>query len=183
MVTVAFSISSSCASGLPTILERPITTASSPASDPCTCLGEHDAGQRRARHDAGQPGRQQPGRQRMKAVDILGRRDGLDHLARVDLRRQRQLHQDAMHGRVLVQPLDQLQQLGFGRRRRQFVERRAHIGRGGLGGLAAHIDFARRIVADEHHGQPRLDAVLGGQRAWRRRRCFGSARPRWLCRR
>ncbi len=38
MVTVAFSISSNCASGLPTILERPITIASSPASDLCTCL-------------------------------------------------------------------------------------------------------------------------------------------------
>ena len=33
MVTVAFSASSNCATGLPTMLERPITTASSPASE------------------------------------------------------------------------------------------------------------------------------------------------------
>ena len=38
MVTVAFSASSNCATGLPTILERPITTASMPASEGCTVL-------------------------------------------------------------------------------------------------------------------------------------------------
>src|SRR6202035_18987 len=38
MVTVAFSASRSCTSGLPTMLERPITTASSPLSDACTAL-------------------------------------------------------------------------------------------------------------------------------------------------
>ena len=36
MVTVAFSASSSCASGLPTMLERPTTTAFIPASEACT---------------------------------------------------------------------------------------------------------------------------------------------------
>ena len=38
MVTVAFSASSSCVTGLPTMLERPITTASRPASEGCTVL-------------------------------------------------------------------------------------------------------------------------------------------------
>ena len=123
-------------------------------------LGEHDAGKRRARHNARQAGREQPRRQRMEAVDVLGRRDGLDHLARVDLRRQRQLHENAVNGRVLVQPLDQLQQLDLGGRCRQLEEQRAHIGGGGLGGLAAHIDFARRIVAHEGDCEPGLDAML-----------------------
>ncbi len=69
-------------------------------------LGEDDAGKRRAGHDAGEPRGEQARGQWMKPVDVLGRRNGLDHLARIDLRRQRQLHQDSMHRRVLVQLLD-----------------------------------------------------------------------------
>jgi hypothetical protein len=49
-------------------------------------LCEHVAGKRCARHHARQTGRQQARRQRMKPVDVLGRSDGLDHFARVDLR-------------------------------------------------------------------------------------------------
>ncbi len=38
MVTVQFSASSNCATGLPTMLERPMTTASRPASEPSASL-------------------------------------------------------------------------------------------------------------------------------------------------
>ena len=49
--------------------------------------------------------------------------------------------------------------------------------------LAAHIDLARRIVADQHRRQARLGPALGDQlgRRPRRRACAG--RPRTPCRR
>jgi hypothetical protein len=43
----------------------------------------------------------------MEAVDVLGRVDGLDDPACVELRGERQLDQDAVDGRVLVEPGDQ----------------------------------------------------------------------------
>ena len=40
---------------------------------------------------------------------------------------------------------------------------RAHAGFDRLLRLAAHIDGARRIFADQHDREPRLDAMLGSQ--------------------
>ena len=62
-------------------------------------LGEQHAAERRARRKRRQPGGQAAGIHGMEAVDILGRVDRGDHLVRIDLRRQRQLHQDAVHAR------------------------------------------------------------------------------------
>ena len=79
-VTVAFSASSNCATGLPTMLERPITTASSPASEWCTVLasrtqpsGVHGTS---ARHSTGEPA----GIERMEPVNVLVRIDFRDDL-------------------------------------------------------------------------------------------------------
>ena len=75
------------------------------------------------------------------------------------MRGQRQLHQDAVNRRVVVQRLDARQQFGFG-----------HIGGialqhgmqavvfAGLD-LVAHIHLAGRAVADQHHGQAGCDAA------------------------
>ena len=54
------------------------------------------AAERRARHQRRQAARQPPDIERVEAVHVLGRVDGGDDLVCVDLRRQRQLHQDAV---------------------------------------------------------------------------------------
>ena len=59
--------------------------------------------------------------ERVEAVDVLGRIDRVDHALRIDLLRQRQLHQDAVDRVVGVELRDQRQQLGLAGRRRQAV--------------------------------------------------------------
>ena len=78
--------SSSWAIGLPTMFERPTTTASSPASVGAHALASSSsAAERRAGDEARRADRQPPGIHRVEAVDVLGRIDRLDHLSRVDL--------------------------------------------------------------------------------------------------
>ena len=59
-------------------------------------LGETDAAERRAGHEARQAGREPADIHRIEAVDILVGIERREHFLRVDLRRQRQLHQDAV---------------------------------------------------------------------------------------
>ena len=66
----------------------------------------HHAG-RRARAQAGAALGQQPGGDRREAVDVLGRVDQLGQRGAVDLRRRRQLEQDARDRRVVVEALQQ----------------------------------------------------------------------------
>ncbi|MNR28436.1 hypothetical protein D3C85_1457600 [compost metagenome] len=47
----------------------------------------------------------------MKTVDVLDRVNGMDHRLLVDMRRQGQLHQDAVHRAVGVQLRNQFQHL------------------------------------------------------------------------
>ncbi|MNE58731.1 hypothetical protein D3C80_1537820 [compost metagenome] len=49
----------------------------------------------------------------MKTVHVLDRVNGMDHRRFIDVGRQRQLHQDAVHGDVGVQLRDQVQHLGL----------------------------------------------------------------------
>jgi 3-isopropylmalate/(R)-2-methylmalate dehydratase large subunit len=58
----------------------------------------------------------------VEAVHVLRRQDALDDGLRIDLRRQRQLHQDAVDGVIGVQPVHQRQQLGLRRVSRLQVE-------------------------------------------------------------
>ncbi len=74
---------------------------------------------------------------------------------RVDLRRQRQLHEDAVHLRVGVEACHERQHLGLARRGRQRVIEGAHARLESLAPLVAHVDAARRMVADEHDGEAR----------------------------
>ena len=101
----------------------------------------------------------------MKAVDVLGRADGLQDVGGADVRRQGQLHQDAVHRRVGVEPADQRQQIGLAGRFRQMVIDRHDAGGAGLPRLAFHIDLARRIGPHQHHGKARCDAGRGLQPA------------------
>ena len=118
MVTVQSARSSSCATGRPTRFERPITTA--------VCAGERRPGCRAAastRRAACRARESRAARRRdraqpadidgMEAVDILGRIDRQQHVRGVDVPGQRQLHQDAVHAGIGVEPGDQRQQVGL----------------------------------------------------------------------
>ena len=107
-VTVALAASSSCASGLPTRIERPITTARAPSSaapaslsSSITPAGVHGDHRLRA------PLHQQPGVDGREAVDVLGRVDQRDELVLVEVVGQRELQQDAVDALVGVQVAQQ----------------------------------------------------------------------------
>ena len=95
----------------------------------------------------------------MEAVDVLVGIDREQDMRRVDVLGQRQLHQDAVHGRIAVQPGDQLQQLGFGRALGQAMVEARHAELGRDAALAPHIDLAGGIVADQHRGEAGLHAL------------------------
>ena len=153
MVTVQFSASSSCAIGLPTRIERPTTTASRPARSPPRRAQQHHAAERRAGDEPRQAGGEPAGVERVQPVDVLGRIDRRDDGERVEMRRQRQLHEDAVDRVVGVQLGDELHQLVLGRRLGQDMLEADHADLARRLALAAHVDAARRVVADEHDGE------------------------------
>ena len=81
----------------------------------------HQAAERRAGHHRLLPGAEKADVRDVEPVDILGRVDRVDHQVGVQMPRQRQLHQDAMHRRIGVEPADQRQQIGLGGLGRQAV--------------------------------------------------------------
>ena len=80
-------------------------------------LAQDDAAERRAGRQRGQSAGEASGIVRMQAVDILGRIDGVDDSFGIERFRQRQLHQDAVHGGIAVELCDQRQQIFLARRR------------------------------------------------------------------
>ena len=124
-------------------------------------LEHHQATQGRAR---GQGARiaigQSAGIHRVKTVHVLGRIDGFDHPLRADMPGQRQLHQDTVDRRIVVQSFDQGEQFALGDRRGELVRKALHAHLQGLAPLVAHVDPAGRVLAHEHHGETGLYAVL-----------------------
>ena len=101
--------SSSNAIGLPTICDRPRTTAWAPrvstpawSSNSRMPSGVHGT-------NRGVPCRQQAEVDRVEAVDVLQRRDPFDDRPLVDVPRQGHLDEDAVHRRVGVEPVDRRQ--------------------------------------------------------------------------
>src|SRR5581483_4731244 len=86
---------------------------------------------------------------RVETVDVLVRVDALDDLLRVETRRQRELHQDAVHVAPAVQVVDEREQLGLRRRRRQPEAEEGDAERAARLLLVADVDRGRRVVADE----------------------------------
>ena len=121
MVTVQLAASSRLAIGLPTMLERPTTTALRPdRSRPRIALDqEHRAG-RRAGHEGrvDLAGAELADIDEVEAVDVLFRRDRLDDLAGIDVAGQRKLDQDAVDRGIGVELLDQREKIGLARCRR-----------------------------------------------------------------
>jgi hypothetical protein len=90
----------------------------------------------------------------MKAVHILVGRDVADHHVGIDVRRQRHLHEDAMHRVVRVEPLDEREQLGLrGGAGRRIVSPCMPACRANFS-LLRHVHGAGRIVAHQHHVRP-----------------------------
>ena len=97
---------------------------------------------------------------RMKTVDIFDRRDGVEHRLLVDLRRQWQLHQNAVRIRIGVQFCDECQKLVLSCLGREPVKCAADAGflAGSL--LVPHVNRAGRILANEDGRQMRSNARI-----------------------
>ena len=96
----------------------------------------------------------------MEAVDVLARVDQLDHPLGVDLLRQRQLHQDAVHRGIGVERAHAVEHLRLAGGRGKVERERPHARRLGHPALVAHVDLRRRVLADEDDGEPGCGATL-----------------------
>ena len=103
---------------------------------------------------------QQAGVRGGEPVDVLRGVDQRDELVLVELVRQRQLEQDAVHALVGVQRADQLGQLVRGHVAAGLVVEGLDAHLGGVLALHAHVDGRGGIVADEDRREPGL-AVHG----------------------
>ena len=93
----------------------------------------------------------------MKSVDVLAWIDRIDDALRIDVLRQRQLHQNAVDIVVGIELGDQRQELGFAGGLRQVPLEARNAGRGRGFALGAHVHLACRIVAYEHGAKPGYD--------------------------
>jgi hypothetical protein len=116
---------------------------------------------RRAGHQGALTGGEQPGVDGVEAVHVLVRADGVHHRLLPNMRREGELHEDAVHRRVFVQFPNQVQQRGLRRVRRQTQGGAVEAGRERGAVLVADVNAARRVVSDAHHPQPRPEGQRG----------------------
>ena len=94
---------------------------------------------------------------RMESVHVEIRRHRIEHGQRVDMRRQRQLHEDSIDLALLAAGDSLHERHEFGRRgrggSRHHLRLDAHTGGGGR--LALHVRSARCHLTHQHHHQPR----------------------------
>ncbi len=100
----------------------------------------------------------------MQAVGILGRIDALEDPVRVDVLRQRQLHDVAVAHRIGVELVDQRFDLLLRGICGQFALDRVHPDRLGLLVLHSHVQLGCRIRADQHRRDARDDAPRAQRR-------------------
>ena len=91
---------------------------------------------------------------RVEPVHVLGGVDALQHGRRADVRRQRQLDEDAVDRRVRVQPVDQREELGLARGGGQVVRDRDDARFLAGAALVAHVDRRGGVVAHHDDGEP-----------------------------
>ncbi|MGY3032469.1 hypothetical protein ACVIIV_001639 [Bradyrhizobium sp. USDA 4354] len=160
MVTVAFSFSSSCTSGRADQIGAADHDGVHAFERGMHAFGQNNAAERRAGRQRLEAAGEPAGIVRMQAIDILGRIDGVDDGLGVQPLRQRQLHENAVHGGIAVELCDQRQQIALRDVGRQLVLERGHAGGLGLGMLGTDIDLAGGVVADQHHREARHQIVL-----------------------
>jgi hypothetical protein len=114
---------------------------------------------------AGEEGRvsdgEAPGRVGVEGVHVLGGGDQLLDGSRVEVVRQRQLHEDAVDGVVLVEVGDLRLEVGLGGVGGEDDLAAEHAGRLRRTMLHADVDLGGGVLADEDRRQTRRDAVLG----------------------
>ena len=131
--------------------------------DPVFLQQPHDP--ERGRTDEVRPSeREQPGADRMEAVDVLGRVDRLDGRRLVQVRRQRRLDEEAVDCVVGVQLRDDGQQLLLCDLSRQPLVERLDAGLAGGLLLERDVDVRGGIVADQHRRQTDAAEVLDAGR-------------------
>ena len=95
----------------------------------------------------------------MEPVHILGRVDGIDNQITVQMRGQGQLHQNAMHRGVIVQPLHQRQKIAFRCFGGQAVFKAVHANFNGRCVFVFHINAGGWIIAHQNHCKARGKGV------------------------
>mmetsp|Transcript_29676 Transcript_29676/g.78865 ORF Transcript_29676/g.78865 Transcript_29676/m.78865 type:complete len:409 (+) Transcript_29676:137-1363(+) len=100
---------------------------------------------------------------RREAVDVLLDLDLLEDLGLVDVARQRQLDQNAVHLRVSVQRAHALEQLRLRDALRVLAVDRVEADLVGRALLHPHVGARVGAIADQHHRQPGLHAVFAQQ--------------------
>ena len=143
-------------------------------------LEQHQAAERRAGDEARKAGGEPSRILDVEAIDILRRIDGVDHRTFVDLRRQGQLDEDAVHRIVRIEPRDEIDQLGLGCLDRQAMLEACHARRDRRLALGAHIDLARRILADKNDREARRPAGRFHKGGHRGRHALAKARREGL---
>src|ERR671919_588094 len=90
----------------------------------------------------------------MKTVDVLLRIDPFDDRLLRDVARKRQLHEDPVDGRIVIESIDVGEQLTLADARRQVDGDRAHADRLGGAALVAYVEGGSSMFADLHDGEP-----------------------------
>ena len=140
--------------GLPTMLLRPTTTASFPwigcpvrRISSNTPAGVHGT-------IVGEPARRRPELTGSKTVDVFGGIDGGEDGLFGNVRRKRQLDEDAVDVVSPSQMAHQLNQLQLRRACGQmvFLGTDAHVGAAPL--FHPHVDLGSWVITDQDHGEP-----------------------------
>ena len=98
----------------------------------------------------------------MQSIDVLVGRDALYHALPGDMRRQRKLHENAVHAGVAVQSIDFREQPVLRQIGRMLYQTRIDAAPPGRLHLALHIYLRRRILPDDDHADIRR-AVSGAE--------------------
>ena len=109
------------------------------------------------RDEAGETDAHTPYIDGVEAVDVLGWVYGLDDLLLVDMLRQRELYDEAMHVWILVEPLDLSEQLLLGDVVLEAYETGAEAYLSAGLDLGGYVGLAAAVMADEDS-----DEVRGG---------------------
>ena len=104
---------------------------------------------------------EEPGVERVDAVDVLGRVDRVDDRAQADRRRERHLDDDAVDGRVVVELADGGDDAGLRRFAFELDEAGVDADLGAAPQDPLEVDGGRGIAAHDDHAETRRPAAAG----------------------